>query len=83
MCFRISNPSEGKIETEIYTSSMDDLQVCVTEELNNNPLLLKKFIQSCDGDIRKTIMQLQFWFQSKKYKIGVLHLHSNYVCCMC
>ena len=29
------------------------------------------------------LKQLQFWFQSKKYKIGVLHLHSNYVCCMC
>ncbi|RDX99720.1 hypothetical protein CR513_17195, partial [Mucuna pruriens] len=42
--------------------------VCVTEEVNINPLLLKKFIQSCDGDIRKTIMQLQFWFQSKKYR---------------
>ncbi|TKY56163.1 ATPase family AAA domain-containing protein 5 [Spatholobus suberectus] len=42
--------------------------VCVTEEVNINPLLLKKFVQSCDGDIRKTIMQLQFWFQSEKYR---------------
>ncbi|KAK8466810.1 hypothetical protein PHAVU_008G163600 [Phaseolus vulgaris] len=42
-------------------------KVCITEEVNTNPLLLKKFIQSCDGDIRKTIMQLQFWFQSKKH----------------
>ncbi|XP_020211391.1 uncharacterized protein LOC109796146 isoform X2 [Cajanus cajan] len=41
--------------------------VCVMEEVNINPPLLKKFVQSCGGDIRKTIMQLQFWFQSKKY----------------
>ncbi|XP_012570633.1 uncharacterized protein [Cicer arietinum] len=41
--------------------------VCVTEEVNINPLLLEKFIQSCDRDIRKTIMHLQFWFQNKKY----------------
>lgn len=54
-------------------SSVDDLQVCVTEEVNINPLLLEKFIQSCDRDIRKTIMHLQFWFQNKKYKKGESH----------
>lgn len=59
---------------------MDDLQVCITEEVNTNPLLLKKFIQSCDGDIRKTIMQLQFWFQSKKHSKGVLQ--SPFVACL-
>ncbi|CAI8605542.1 unnamed protein product [Vicia faba] len=41
--------------------------VCGTEEVNFNPLLLEKFIQSCDRDIRKTIMHLQFWLQNKKY----------------
>ncbi|KAJ1439279.1 P-loop containing nucleoside triphosphate hydrolase, partial [Sesbania bispinosa] len=40
--------------------------VCDTEEVNINPLLLEKFIKSCDGDIRKTIMHVQFWFQNKK-----------------
>ncbi|KAL1337276.1 hypothetical protein AAHE18_10G127900 [Arachis hypogaea] len=41
--------------------------VCVTEDINSSPLLLERFIQSCNGDIRKIIMQLQFWFQSKNY----------------
>lgn len=50
------------------------------EEANINPLLLKKIIQSCDGDIRNTIMQLQFWFQSKKYTEGVLQ--SPFVACL-
>ncbi|XP_061341920.1 uncharacterized protein LOC133288219 isoform X2 [Gastrolobium bilobum] len=42
--------------------------VCVTEEINISPLLLRRFMQSCNGDIRKTIMHLQYWFQSKKYR---------------
>ncbi|XP_045830121.1 uncharacterized protein LOC123921561 isoform X2 [Trifolium pratense] len=41
--------------------------VCVAEEVNINPLLLEKFIQSCDRDIRKAIMHIQFWFQKKKH----------------
>ncbi|MED6197474.1 hypothetical protein PIB30_056781 [Stylosanthes scabra] len=41
--------------------------VCVTEDVKNSPLLLERFIISCNGDIRKIIMQLQFWFQSKRY----------------
>ncbi|KAH1100362.1 hypothetical protein GYH30_035498 [Glycine max] len=69
-----SNNSFARLHVSFSLPLLDELlshmyMVCVTEELNNNPLLLKKFIQSCDGDIRKTIMQLQFWFQSKKYKI--------------
>ncbi|XP_058787652.1 uncharacterized protein LOC131662001 [Vicia villosa] len=39
--------------------------VCLGEGTPIHPLLLEKFIQSCDGDIRKTIMHLQFWLQSK------------------
>ncbi|XP_061363887.1 uncharacterized protein LOC133307395 [Gastrolobium bilobum] len=41
--------------------------VCLTEGVNIHPLLLEKFMQSCDGDIRKTIMHLQFWLQSKRF----------------
>ncbi|MED6136964.1 hypothetical protein PIB30_060643 [Stylosanthes scabra] len=41
--------------------------VCVAEDVKNSPLLLERFILSCKGDIRKIIMQLQFWFQSKQY----------------
>ncbi|KAK2442231.1 P-loop containing nucleoside triphosphate hydrolase superfamily protein [Trifolium repens] len=42
--------------------------VCLREGASIHPLLLEKFIQSCDGDIRKTIMHLQFWLQSKIFK---------------
>ncbi|CAL5202973.1 unnamed protein product [Lathyrus oleraceus] len=38
--------------------------VCLGEGAPIHPLLLEKFIQSCGGDIRKTIMHLQFWLQS-------------------
>jgi len=53
-----------------FMSSVDNLQVCATEEVDANPLLMEKFIQSCDRDIRKTILHLQFWFQNKKYSKG-------------
>ncbi|KAK7275661.1 hypothetical protein RIF29_16782 [Crotalaria pallida] len=61
-----------RLRVSFSLPSMDELlchlyMVCVTEEVSIRPLLLQKFIQSCDRDIRKTIMQLQFWFQSKKY----------------
>jgi hypothetical protein len=49
---------------------INDLQVCLREGASIHPLLLEKFIQSCDGDIRKTIMHLQFWLQSKIFKKG-------------
>lgn len=57
----------------LFLHSLKVLQVCVTEGVNIHPLLLEKFIQSCDGDIRKTIMHLQFWFQSKRFRKGILH----------
>lgn len=49
---------------------MFEVQVCVTERVNIHPLVLEKFIQCCDGDIRKAIMHLQFWFQSKRVSKG-------------
>ncbi|XP_019430603.1 PREDICTED: uncharacterized protein LOC109337953 isoform X1 [Lupinus angustifolius] len=55
-----SLPSLGELLCQLYT-------VCVKEEVAISPLFLRKFIQSCNRDIRKTIMHLQFWFQSKKY----------------
>ena len=54
----------------IFICSMNGLQVCVTEGVNAHPVLLEKFIQACDGDIRKTIMHLQFWLHSKKFSKG-------------
>lgn len=49
---------------------MNELQVCVAEGVDIHPLVLEKFIKSCGGDIRKTIMHLQFWFQSRRLRKG-------------
>ncbi|MED6207040.1 hypothetical protein PIB30_032156 [Stylosanthes scabra] len=56
-----SLPSPKELLCHLYT-------VCVSEGVNIHPLLLEKFIQSCNGDIRKTIMNLQFWLQSKRFR---------------
>ncbi|XP_057728037.1 uncharacterized protein LOC130943949 isoform X1 [Arachis stenosperma] len=55
-----SLPSPKELFCHLY-------KVCVSEGVNIHPLLLEKFIQSCNGDIRKTIMNLQFWFQSMQF----------------
>ncbi|KAH1057489.1 hypothetical protein J1N35_035554 [Gossypium stocksii] len=44
--------------------------VCAAEKAIIQPYLLEQLIKCCQGDIRKTIMHLQFWCQSKKYKKG-------------
>lgn len=45
-------------------------QVCAAEKATIQPYLLEQLIKCCQGDIRKTIMHLQFWCQSKKYRKG-------------
>ncbi|KAK6257507.1 hypothetical protein QUC31_000966 [Theobroma cacao] len=42
--------------------------VCAAEKATIQPYLLEQLIKCCQGDIRKTIMHLQFWCQSKKYR---------------
>ncbi|XP_027190964.1 uncharacterized protein [Cicer arietinum] len=54
-------PSPKELLCHLYS-------VCLTEGADIHPLLLEKFMQSCDGDIRKTIMHLQFWLQSKIFR---------------
>ncbi|KAL1164151.1 hypothetical protein V6Z11_A06G051200 [Gossypium hirsutum] len=44
--------------------------VCAAEKAIIQPYLLEQLIKCCQGDIRKTIMHLQFWCQSKKYQKG-------------
>ncbi|XP_054788869.1 uncharacterized protein LOC129294480 isoform X2 [Prosopis cineraria] len=56
-----SLPSTKELLCHLY-------MVCVTEGVNIDPFVLEKFIQFCDGDIRKTVMHLQFWFQSKRLR---------------
>uniref|UniRef100_A0A5B7B8E5 AAA+ ATPase domain-containing protein n=1 Tax=Davidia involucrata TaxID=16924 RepID=A0A5B7B8E5_DAVIN len=40
--------------------------VCAAEKVNIQPCLLERFIGYCQGDIRKTIMHLQFWCQGQR-----------------
>ncbi|XVF64588.1 hypothetical protein PTKIN_Ptkin09bG0180600 [Pterospermum kingtungense] len=42
--------------------------ICSAEKASIQPHLLEQLIKCCQGDIRKTIMHLQFWCQSKKYQ---------------
>ncbi|KAL7246280.1 hypothetical protein ACSBR2_001409 [Camellia fascicularis] len=42
--------------------------VCAAEKTKIQPCLVEQFIGCCQGDIRKTIMHLQFWCQGQKYR---------------
>ncbi|KAF7816861.1 ATPase family AAA domain-containing protein 5 [Senna tora] len=61
LCVSFSLPSPDELLCHLH-------KVCVTEGVDIQPFVLDKFIQSCDGDIRKTIMHLQFWFQSRRLR---------------
>ncbi|KAK1384333.1 AAA domain-containing protein [Heracleum sosnowskyi] len=41
--------------------------VCSAENVTIPPCLVKRFIESCHGDIRKTILHLQFWCQGQTF----------------
>ncbi|XP_022768199.1 uncharacterized protein LOC111312307 isoform X1 [Durio zibethinus] len=58
LCFKMPSPEE--LLYHLYT-------VCEAEKVTIQPHLLKQLIKCCQSDIRKTIMHLQFWCQSKKY----------------
>eukprot|EP00268_Persea_americana_P056580 TRINITY_DN6691_c0_g1_i9.p1 TRINITY_DN6691_c0_g1~~TRINITY_DN6691_c0_g1_i9.p1 ORF type:complete len:1428 (+),score=321.23 TRINITY_DN6691_c0_g1_i9:161-4285(+) len=40
--------------------------VCTAEKTNISLQLIERFIRCCQGDIRKTLMLLQFWCQGKR-----------------
>ncbi|XAR55573.1 hypothetical protein NMG60_11035684 [Bertholletia excelsa] len=44
--------------------------VCSAEKAKIHHYLVERFIAECQGDIRKTIMHLQFWCQGQKYREG-------------
>lgn len=46
------------------------LQVCAAERANIQSRLLERFVGYCQGDIRKTIMHLQFWCQGRTTRKG-------------
>ncbi|KAL8133734.1 hypothetical protein AgCh_008972 [Apium graveolens] len=41
--------------------------VCSAEKVTIPPCMVKRFIEFCQGDIRKTILHLQFWCQGQSY----------------
>ncbi|CAA2949361.1 Hypothetical predicted protein [Olea europaea subsp. europaea] len=45
--------------------------VCAAEKAAIHPLLVERFIDYCQGDIRKTIMLLQFWCQGLSPREGI------------
>ncbi|OIT27058.1 PREDICTED: uncharacterized protein LOC109214488 [Nicotiana attenuata] len=42
--------------------------VCAREQVKIHPMLVEGFVNYCHGDIRKTIMYLQFWCQGQTLK---------------
>ncbi|KAJ4850932.1 hypothetical protein Tsubulata_019002 [Turnera subulata] len=44
--------------------------VCFAEKANIQPHLIEQVIKSCQGDIRKTIMHLQFWSLGENHREG-------------
>ncbi|CAA7013406.1 unnamed protein product [Microthlaspi erraticum] len=56
ICFSL--PSTKELLSHLST-------VCAAEEIKVNPGSLEQLTMSSGGDIRKAILQLQFWFQSK------------------
>ncbi|KFK42151.1 hypothetical protein AALP_AA2G217900 [Arabis alpina] len=56
ICFSL--PSTEELLSHLST-------VCAAEEVKVNPGSLERLTKFTGGDIRKAIMQLQFWFQSK------------------
>ncbi|KAK6787008.1 hypothetical protein RDI58_015533 [Solanum bulbocastanum] len=44
--------------------------VCAGEQVKIHPMLVERFVDHCHGDIRKTIMYLQFWCQGQTLEKG-------------
>nr|CAN67425.1 hypothetical protein VITISV_006652 [Vitis vinifera] len=59
VCFTLPSPKE--LLCHAY-------MVCAAEKTNIQPWLIERFIEYCQGDIRKTLMHLQFWCQGKRYR---------------
>ncbi|CAH1425734.1 unnamed protein product [Lactuca virosa] len=73
-----------RIEVSFRIPSSDDLlslakMVCTAEKAEINSSLVERFIDYCQGDIRKTIMLLQFWCQGQNGKKGPDNeMHNTY-----
>lgn len=52
-------------------------KICAAEKIDIQPHLIEQLSEYYQGDIRKTIMHLQFWCQSRRHRT-VDKLHKNY-----
>ncbi|CAA0809944.1 P-loop containing nucleoside triphosphate hydrolases superfamily protein [Striga hermonthica] len=71
-----------RLELSFSAPSMDELiglvsKICAAEKANIHPCLIERFVNYCEGDIRKTIMLLQFWCQGQTPERGN-KLHPTY-----
>ncbi|XP_057490564.1 uncharacterized protein LOC130776382 [Actinidia eriantha] len=57
VCF--TKPSLKELRCHAY-------MVCAAEKVKIQPCFVERFIGCCQGDIRKTIMHLQFWCQGQR-----------------
>ncbi|KAL5704326.1 hypothetical protein ACHQM5_022770 [Ranunculus cassubicifolius] len=61
VCFTIPSPEDLFSHVSM---------VCAAEQAEIHPQLLHRFVECCQGDIRKTIMLLQFWCQGNMIEKG-------------
>ncbi|KAK6132312.1 hypothetical protein DH2020_033936 [Rehmannia glutinosa] len=71
-----------RLDLSFSVPSMKELlglvsMICAAEKANIHPCLIEKFVNYCQGDIRKTIMLLQFWCQGQTPGRGN-ELHATY-----
>ncbi|XP_047963216.1 uncharacterized protein LOC125207783 isoform X1 [Salvia hispanica] len=67
--------SLDKLELNFSLPSVEELlglanMICAAEKAEIHPYLLQRFVNHCRGDIRRTILLLQFWCQGQTLRTG-------------
>ncbi|KAH6782670.1 hypothetical protein C2S51_007963 [Perilla frutescens var. frutescens] len=67
--------SLDRLELSFSLPSVEELlglvdMICAAEKANIHPYLLQRFVDYCQGDIRRTILLLQFWCQGQALRTG-------------
>ncbi|XP_042034946.1 uncharacterized protein LOC121781273 isoform X1 [Salvia splendens] len=67
--------SLDKLELNFSLPSAEELlglanMICAAEKAEIHPYLLQRFVDHCRGDIRRTILLLQFWCQGQTLRTG-------------
>ncbi|KAM7256516.1 hypothetical protein ACFE04_012257 [Oxalis oulophora] len=71
-----------RLEVHFRIPSHKDLlgylnMIGAAEKVKIQPHLMEKLIECCEGDIRKAIMHLQFWYQGRRFPIDKVHEECN------